>query len=241
VMMSSLLGECIGWSTQQGGRVIHDVVPIQGHETEQISSASEQLIWWHTEDAFHPMRGDYLGMLCMRNRDRVPTTFASLERIALDPEEWRLLFEPHYTIRPDDSHRKKSGAGERSASPVDPEEGFSRIEEMEKNPERIALLNGDPSSPYIRIDPYYMDSVANNPLAHRAFESLSRAIDVELGEITLEPGDVCFIDNFKAVHGRRPFKARYDGYDRWLKRITIARDLRKSRAHRSGPASRIIL
>jgi alpha-ketoglutarate-dependent taurine dioxygenase len=56
----------------------------------------------------------------------------------------------------------------------------------------------------------------------------------------LEPGDVCFIDNFKAVHGRRAFKARYDGHDRWLKRVNITRDLRKSRAEREAPTSRVI-
>lgn len=54
----------------------------------------------------------------------------------------------------------------------------------------------------------------------------------------LSPGDE--IDNFRAVHGRKPFKARYDGKDRWLKRINIARDLRKSRPVRSAAESRII-
>jgi alpha-ketoglutarate-dependent taurine dioxygenase len=59
--------------------------------------------------------------------------------------------------------------------------------------------------------------------------------------VVLEPGDVCLIDNLKSVHGRKPFLARYDGSDRWLKRINIARDLRKSRACRQGPNGRILL
>ena len=53
-------------------------------------------------------------------------------------------------------------------------------------------------------------------------------------------GEICFVDNRKAVHGRRSFKARYDGYDRWFKRMNITRDLRKSRASRTDAASRII-
>src|ERR1700681_2893526 len=36
VFASSLLGDCIGWSSQQGGYIIHDVMPIQGNENEQI-------------------------------------------------------------------------------------------------------------------------------------------------------------------------------------------------------------
>ena len=63
---------------------------------------------------------------------------------------------------------------------------------------------------------------------------------LQIGDVLLHPGDICFIDNFKAVHGRRAFKARYDGHDRWFKRINITRDLRKSRAERSGATSRII-
>jgi hypothetical protein len=42
------------------------------------------------------------------------------------------------------------------------------------------------------------------------------------------------------VHGRRAFKARYDGSDRWFKRMNITRDLRKSRADRIEAVSRII-
>ena len=58
--------------------------------------------------------------------------------------------------------------------------------------------------------------------------------------ITLRPGDAVFVDNHLAVHGRRPFKARYDGTDRWLKRVSVTRDLRRSRALRDTPDSRLL-
>ena len=238
VLTSSLLGECIAWRTQQAGRLVHDVMPIRGMEQEQIGTGSEQNIWWHTEDAFHPMRGDYLGMMCMRNPDHVPTTFASLERVKLAPEDWQTLFEPHYSIKPDNSHDEKNAAPAEEVDEV--EQMYRRIAEMRTHPEKISLLSGDPRAPYIRIDHYFMDPVKDNPKAQRALEALVAAIDHEIGDIVLEPGDVCFIDNFKAVHGRRAFKARYDGHDRWLKRVNITRDLRKSRAERAGPTSRVI-
>src|SRR5262249_45084884 len=59
LILSSLLGDPFCWTTQQNGRLIHDVLPIKGHETTQIGSSSEALLTWHTEDAFHPMRGDF--------------------------------------------------------------------------------------------------------------------------------------------------------------------------------------
>ena len=237
VLASSLLGEPIGWKTQQHGRIVHDVMPIKGMEQEQIGTGSEMTIWWHTEDAFHPMRGDYLGMMCLRNPDSVPTTFCSLENVKLDPKDWETLFEPHYTIKPDNSHQQENAA---------PEEGdelqqvYRRIEQMKRHPDKIAILSGDPRSPYVRIDHYFMDRIEDNPRAQEALDNFVKAVDEKIGDLLLQPGDICFIDNMKAVHGRRAFKARYDGQDRWMKRINITRDLRKSRAERSGAGSRII-
>lgn len=237
VLASSLLGEPIGWKTQQHGRIVHDVMPIKGMEQEQIGTGSEMTIWWHTEDAFHPMRGDYLGMMCLRNPDSVPTTFCSLENVKLDPKDWETLFEPHYTIKPDNSHQQEN------AAPEDLDElqqVYRRIEQMKRHPDKIAILSGDPRSPYVRIDHYFMDRLEDNPRAQGALDAFIKAVDEQIGDLLLQQGDICFIDNMKAVHGRRAFKARYDGNDRWMKRINITRDLRKSRAERSGAGSRII-
>jgi Fe(II)/alpha-ketoglutarate-dependent arginine beta-hydroxylase len=235
VLACSLLGECFGWKTQQGGRIVHDVMPIRGMEQEQIGTGSEQTIWWHTEDAFHPLHGDYVALMCLRNPDRVPTTFASLEELGLADDDWQLLFEPHYTIQPDNSHRPENAAVPPAAG-----NGYSQIERMLREPEKIPLLSGDRRSPYIRIDPYFMNPPTDDPRALRAYRSLVKALDAKLGDVVLEPGDICFIDNRKSVHGRRAFKARYDGRDRWFKRTNIVRDLRRSRAARSEASSRII-
>jgi Fe(II)/alpha-ketoglutarate-dependent arginine beta-hydroxylase len=239
VLFGSLLGEVIGWATQQDGSIVHDIAPIQGHEDEQLGSGSGQLLWWHTEDAFHPFRGDYIAMMCLRNPDRVATTFADLEGIELSDRHRQLLFEPHYTIRPDESHLLKNKSERRSLD-TELSASYNQIEEMNTRPEKIAVLSGDPGSPYVRIDPYFMDP-AEDREAQEALDALIHGIDRKLGDLVLEAGDFCFIDNCKAVHGRRPFKARYDGNDRWLKRINIARDLRRSRSARHGaPEDRVI-
>jgi alpha-ketoglutarate-dependent taurine dioxygenase len=54
-------------------------------------------------------------------------------------------------------------------------------------------------------------------------------MDVKMFDLQMESGDFCFLDNFRVVHGRKPFKARHDGGDRWLMRANITCDLRKSR------------
>lgn len=242
VLFASLLGEPIGWSTQQDGRVVHDILPIKGHEHEQLGSGSEELLTWHVEDAFHPYRGDYLGMMCLRNPDHVPTTFAPVRRVRLTSEQQAILASPHFTIRPDESHLPKNRGSQNGRSPEEQavlERAYRKIEQMWNAPEKIPVLFGDPSAPYVRMDPYFMDPV-EDPCAQEALDALTAQIDAALEDQVLEPGDFAFIDNFQAVHGRKPFKARYDGRDRWLKRVNVVRDLRKSRDSRLSAASRVL-
>jgi enduracididine beta-hydroxylase len=94
--------------------------------------------------------------------------------------------------------------------------------------------------PYIRLDPYFMDRDQLDPEAQEALDAIVRSLDAALQDLVLRPGDFVFIDNYRTVHGRRPFKARYDGHDRWLKRINITKDLRKSRDARLASAERLI-
>src|SRR5215203_4681810 len=214
-LCGALLGDAIAWSHQRDGLICQDLVPINGHENKMLGSGSEQELVWHTEDARYSYRGDYIGLMCLRNPDAVPTTFALIDEVQLDPEQVEVLFEPRFVFRPDPSHPSDN--------------------EWEKG----SVLFGDPESPYIRFDPYSMGQPETEE-ARLAMDQLIRAIDENLTGLSLLPGECLFIDNYKAVHGRSSFKARFDGTDRWLKRINVARDLRKSRAMRKAPASRVI-
>ena len=238
LLFASLLGDVFGWATQQGGRLIHEVLPIKEDEDEQMGTGSKQTIWWHNEEAFHPYRSDYVGLMCLRNHDRVPTTFASVDMLELDDEVTRKLFEPRYTIMPDDTHTsvnnwRDGGAGDALKA------AHRRLEEMLNNPKPQPVMFGHPRSPYLCLDPYYMPPPADGD-SLRAFDALTREIDAKLSEVVLQPGDILFVDNYRAVHGRKSFKARYDGTDRWLKRVNVTRDLRKSRDSREASSSRIV-
>jgi Fe(II)/alpha-ketoglutarate-dependent arginine beta-hydroxylase len=242
ILFGSLLGDVFGWATQQDGYVIHDVLPIKADEVEQISTGSRQPIWWHNEDAFHPYRGDYVALMCLRNPERVPTTYASVEAIGLDREAVKTLFEPHYVILPDLSHAAQNGAGAEAHSEGDAalrEAAYRQVKQLHDAPQKQPVFYGDPKSPYLCLDPYFMNP-PDDDRALAALNKLMAAIDERLTEVVLSPGDFLFIDNYRAVHGRKPFEARYDGTDRWLKRLNITRDLRKSRAARRDCSSHII-
>jgi Fe(II)/alpha-ketoglutarate-dependent arginine beta-hydroxylase len=241
LLCASLLGDPISWVTQQDGAVIHDVLPIKGHEYLQINSASSTVIWWHTEEAFHPLRADYVGLFCLRNHDCVPTTMAAINGLKLDPETIEILMQPRFIIMPDQSHRLEvQDAGPDDGTGCGPRRGRARIEEMRTHPEKVPVLFGDPAAPYVRIDPYFMSMNDLDQQSHAALQQLIDQIDESLCEVSLRPGDTLFVDNFRAVHGRQAFQARYDGRDRWLKRVNLARDLRKSRSHRASAIARAI-
>src|SRR6266542_3420819 len=140
MLFGALLGDAIAWSTQQIGRVVHDVLPIESQAHEQLGTGSEELLWLHTEDAFHEMRGDYIGMLCLRNPDRVATTVYTIDRIPTHFEDAELLFEPHFTIRPDESHLRKNNPGRDAGTDV----SFNRIEDINRAPKKVAVLSGLP-------------------------------------------------------------------------------------------------
>ena len=242
VLFASLLGDVIGWATQQNGYIVHDVLPIKADEDSQISTGSLQTITWHNEDAFHPYRGDYVGLMCLRNPDNVPTTLAPIDMVHLDERLIEHLFEPRFVIHPDESHSElnKADKGEQpEGSDYLIQAAYRHINEMRSNPKKFAILYGDRRSPYICIDPYFMSHL-DDDVAQSALEALIKAIDAKLFDLTLQPGEYLFVDNYKAVHGRKPFKPRYDGTDRWFKRTNIARDLRKSRDSRITSESRII-
>ena len=226
VLLGSLLGDPFSWATQQDGRLIHDVLPIKGHEHVELGSSSESPLSWHTEDAFHPLRSDFVSFGCLRNPYAASTTVALVDSVDVPESIMEILSQKRFFIRPDHSHLADNNSVSGSVD-------FAGIEEMQKNPEPVAILFGDPDRPYVRADPTFMDVDPGDHEARRAFDWFVAAVNRNIYEVCLQSGDFCFLDNFRVVHGRRSFKARYDGTDRWLKRLSVTSDLRNSNGKRS--------
>ncbi len=242
VLCGCLLGDPFAWATQQDGSLIHDVFPIAGDQYDQLGTGSEQLLWWHSEDAFHPHRADYIGLMCLRNMDGVATTIGAPDLSRLSAEQVEVLFQPRFLIKPDNSHSEKNESDLRKQNRNGDEvleSAYAKIKELNSTPPKISMLFGDRETPYVRLDPYFTTSLDDE--ASAALDALSQTIDDNLQEVVLQPGDCFFIDNYRIVHGRKAFKARYDGTDRWLKRINLTRDLRKSHGSRGGSGMRVMV
>jgi Fe(II)/alpha-ketoglutarate-dependent arginine beta-hydroxylase len=223
LLLSAVLGDVIGWRTLQGGRLVQDLSPIPSEAGEKTGYSSNSTLDPHTEDHFHPARCDYLGLMCMRNPDRVPTNWCGLEDLVLSTDARRVLSQPRFFFIPDPEHERH----------LDPD-----VERPWDEP--APVLFGGRDTPYVRLDAPFTRVVDGDHEAAEALAALDEEANARLRPAHLEPGDVLFLDNFRAVHGRSPFSARHDGTDRWLKRVNITRDLRRSRAFRPTANSRII-
>lgn len=231
-----LLGEPFTWATLQSGRLIQDVLPIAGDEERQNGHSSDTLLEFHTEDGFHSARCDFLLLLGLRNDDRVATTVASIRDVVLGEADRKLLSRPNYLILPDDEHVRQMEA---LGGPEHP--ALLKMREMQRNPEPVAVLFGDELRPYARIDRPFMRSADGDPASERALDRLVDALGAVRRDVVVEPDSVLVVNNHLAVHGRMPFTARYDGTDRWLKKLSVGLEPRNGDARHGAPAGPRVL
>jgi L-asparagine oxygenase len=221
-MCGLVLGEPFTWATLQSGAMVQNILPIAGDEYRQSGHGSEALLEFHTEDGFHPARCDYLLLMGIRNPDRVPTYLASVRDVDLAEEHVRVLSQPRFHILPDDEHIRQL----EEQYPDHP--ALDQALAMRDRPTPVPVLFGDPGRPYLRLDRPFMRCVGDDPAAERALDVLMAELQRVQQPVALEPGMLLVVDNYLAVHGRKSFRSRHDGTDRWLKRMVVSRDLRRS-------------
>lgn len=143
LLAGSLMGDPVSYLTQQRGRLVLDVFPVHGHEESQLGSSSTVNLEWHNEDAFHPMRADWIMLFCLRNPDNVPTTFAPVQDLELDEATRRILFEERFIILPDESH---TAAFNETTTGVDAtawaDKAYQQIAEMNSSPRPTSIFSG---------------------------------------------------------------------------------------------------
>ncbi|HZR48193.1 MAG TPA: guanitoxin biosynthesis L-enduracididine beta-hydroxylase GntD [Streptosporangiaceae bacterium] len=227
LLLGSLIGEVFGWSTLQNGALLHNVLPNRAEENDQSGAGSRAPLLWHIEDAFHPYRCDYLALMALRNPDEIGTSLGSVRNLKVTQHEREVLWDRRFHIRPDKVHMKGLDVGAPGA-------------EFEHSPQPVSILFGDADEPYLRINPPFMTALPGDEEAEQVLADVISRIDESMGEVILHPGDVVFIDNYLAVHGRGSFIPRYDGTDRWMRKALFTRDLRKSRGVRDSADGRVL-
>lgn len=137
--MAAALGDLYGWANQQGGRLVHNILPIPGQERAQVGASSTTTLTRHTEDAFHPLRPHILLLAALRNPDGVGSLVSSVRRVGLTDAQRAQLERPRVVITPDDSYRPPEDAGSWTAVAAP----------------GIATVWAAPDGPCLRFDPAY--------------------------------------------------------------------------------------
>jgi L-asparagine oxygenase len=215
-IMTAVIGDQYGFRPELSGHIIQDIVPVPSFELSQQSISSEEALCLHVESAFTEDRADYVALFCLRaDHDRVAaTTLSSIENIMpqLSARTIEILRQPRFKTAVDESFLR--GIGSTDPIYVGP----------------IRVFSGSLERPRIRAD--FSETTGLDDEAQSALEILGRCVQDTATAIRLEPGDLLYVDNHHAFHGRTSFRARWDGADRWLLRTFVTRDLARTEGHR---------
>jgi len=220
-MIGSRLGHLVSYIQEKNGDLFQNLAPVKGNEQVQSSGGSKTRLQFHRETVFHPYAPEFLLLFCLRpDHDRVAeTTYASIAHALplLSAEHRERLFQPLYRTGIDYS--------------------FGNVQMTRDNGTILPVLYGRCSDPFLNYDEDLM--TAMTPEAQEALDALKEAIASVYQGLKLDVGDLLCIDNRRTVHGRSSFTPRYDGFDRWLQRAFVVRDLGLSAVDRQ-PGERII-
>jgi len=237
-LLTSALGDIFGWRTQENGRFLRHIVPIEKDSGEQLGGGSSVTLVWHNEEAFHQLRSDFLSILCYRNDERAETILSYVGDIDIPHDKWRILSAPRYVILPDKSHLPDQNI---SAHWRLDDDAFAHIRRMHADPQPVPALSGAREQPFIQVDEAFMRAVDGDEEAAQAFDWLLRAFDAGKTGIVMQPGDMLWIDNKRAVHGRSVYRPHYGPRQRWLRRVNVTLNLRASLPFRQSAVARHIV
>jgi len=205
-VLLSVVADMISYEGENQGSLFQDIVPNKSMASLQTSLGSRELEI-HTEQAFSDWRPDILSLACLRSDPNALTYILTLDQILAHTteEEHALMRQPLWTIGVDLSFDMKGEI--RGPIPILSDQGLTFDQD---------LMNG-------------LTEEANQLL-----DKIVRIYYEHRSAYCLKPGDILFINNRKAVHGRSGFEPRYDGQDRFLVRCFGTLDLEKSEKVRQG-------
>ncbi len=237
-LISSSAGEIFGWLTQENGRYLRHIVPIKSDRKEQLGGSSDVTLLWHVEEAFHPHRADMMTIMCYRNEEEACTNICSATDMDIPKKYWDVLSQPRFIIKPDASHSPENN---KSAHWNLDEVRFSKIRKFLEDPAPVAVLEGVPGEENLLVDEAFMEALPGDHEAAEALEWLFQHMNDKKRAIVMKPGDILLIDNRMTAHGRSPYVPNYGPKARWLRRVNITTDLRKSYLWKEKPYGRVIL
>lgn len=220
ILVAHLLGDVVYYQAEGTGHLVQDAVPNPRYLNRQSSQGSRAELEAHTEQSFSPMRPDYVVLGCLRGDPAAQTFVLPASELVRHFTEAELAYlrRPLWTTLIDDSFH-----------PYVPDHNEIR------GP--FPLLSGSPDDPELLLDQELTHGMTAE--AQRLLQQVIAVYSRAKKGFTLRAGDIGFVDNTRAMHGRSAFVPRFDGSDRFIIRTFVVRDLRRTSAART-PGHRMI-
>jgi L-asparagine oxygenase len=220
-VMNQYMGEMIAYEAEAEGRLFQDMVPNPDLAQTQTSLGSAVELELHVEQAFSQWRPDVVSLACLRGDPEAKTYVFHVQQALqhLSPAEKQLLTEPMWSMGVDLSFKLC---------------GQPFVDGDERGPVPILYSLGSSGGEDVG---WVFDQDLMRGLCPDAEDLRLKLVDLYLNyrtALVLKPGDLLWIDNRRAVHGRSHFKPRFDGSDRFLVRSFVTFDFRKSAWVRKG-------
>jgi L-asparagine oxygenase len=201
--LAQFIGHPFAFEDERDGELIHQIVPDPRAEDSRSSLGSRIELELHTECTFSDLRPQFQLLGCVRSGGSgVASTLVvpAREIVARLPDDiLETLWSAEYRVACPESFRAALGGIVYS--------------------EPGAIFRGPRSRPEVRFD-----SGGTEPLTVRAGEALHalrRVLPAVSIDCYLTPGQVLLLNNRACLHGRRSFRATYDGSQRWLQRVYV--------------------
>jgi L-asparagine oxygenase len=209
-LLLSVIGEMIAYEAEGYGRLFQDIIPLERYKGTQTSLGSTELEI-HTEQAFSKLKPDILSLACLKGDLNAFTYILPIQSIidSISFQDYCFLRKPLWNTGVDLSFKLN---------------GTEFIEGDIRGP--MSILNGSVISPELIFDQDLMRGTTPE-----SEEMIQNIIDIYYEKrisYNLVQGDILFINNNKAVHGRSSFSPNYDENDRFIIRCFGTYDYKKS-------------
>jgi L-asparagine oxygenase len=217
--LNQYMGDMIAYEAEAEGRLFQDMVPNPDLAHTQTSLGSSVELELHVEQAFSKWRPDVVSLACLRGDPCAQTyVFHVQQALAhLTVAERQSLLAPLWTMGVDLSFKLHGQT----------------------------FLEGDVRGPLPIVHPldggddvgWVFDQDLMRGITPAAEDLRMKLVDLYVKHrtaIVLKPGDLLWIDNRRAVHGRSHYLPRFDGTDRFLVRSFVTFDWNKSASVRKG-------
>ena len=212
-----VMGDTISYEAECDGNLFQDIVPCKKMQSQQTSLSSGVELEVHTEQAFSKFKPDIISLGCIRGNEMAETYIYPVKKFlnVLSKDEIILLKQPLWKVGVDMSFKLN---------------GHEFLDGNIRGP--ISIIHGSEQDPHFIFDQDLMKGITKS--SHKIIKKMVDIYRDERNKHVLMPGEIIFVDNLRAIHGRSFFTPKYDVKDRFLIRSFGTFNFEKSIYARQG-------